>query len=207
MTQGPFTGQILTGIIYTQQSIDEYNTLTLFSTITHPRVPNKHCWTTGYIEGGQYILRSELADLNNVRRTEIIVAALPLPLTCESFIIPYPSPSLYLPSSHTTPTVAFEPGQYGSRTIPLPDGSSTGHSSNRGTNLHPTSDDSACELPAPVPTIPLQGAQLLLQSNPSNKRRHQGGEEEMPSRPQSYGTTGTCFWSTLSLDRGLDGSN
>jgi len=186
---------------------NEHNNISLFSTITYPGRPNKHCWTIGYLEGNLYVFRSKSADIDNPRRTEVFTTTFPLPLSCKSFIIPYPSPSLYLATSYSTPIIPTEPGQYGSRTIPLPNDDCIGHPLSGSSNLHPTTINSTCELSAPHSTVPLQGAQLSVQPDPPNKQGHQGGQEEVPSSPQSYGATGTCFWSTLSLDGGLDGGN
>jgi len=74
-------------IIYTQQSINATNNVSLFSMITYPGRPNKHCWTIGYIEGNEYIFRSESADINNPRRTEIITTAVTVRSPCLSVVL------------------------------------------------------------------------------------------------------------------------
>ena len=187
-------------IIYTQQSINATNNVSLFSTITYPRRPNKHCWTVGYIEGNEYVFRSESADINDPGSTEILTTAFPLPLTCKTFVIPFPSPSLYLATPYSTPVVSTEPSQYGSRTVPLPDDNSTRNPGGDGLNLYSDTINPTSEHTTPVPPVPLQGAQLLLQSDSPHQRGHQGGEKEMLHTTKSYGAAGACFWSTLRLD-------
>jgi len=142
-------------IIYTQQSINATNNISLFSMITYPRRPNKHCWTIGYIEGNKYVFRSESANINNPRRTEVFTTSFPRPLTCESFVIPFPSPSLYLATSYSTPVIPTEPSQYGSRMIPLPNDNSIGDLSSNSLDFYPDTINSTSELAAPIPSIPL----------------------------------------------------
>jgi len=194
-------------VIYTQQSINATNNIFLFSTITYPRRPNKHCWTIGYIEGNQYVFRSESADVGDPGSTEVFTTTFPLPLTCEMFVIPFPSPSLYLATPYSTPFIPTEPGQYGSRTIPLPDDNSTGDLGGDSFDFYPDTINSTSELAAPIPSIPLRGAQLSVRSNSPHKRGHQGSKEEMLSSSQGNGAAGACYWGSFSLDRGLDRSH
>jgi len=133
--------------------------------ITYPGRPNKHCWTIGYIEGNQYVFRSKSANVGDPRSTEVFTTAFPLPLTCESFIIPFPSPSLYLATPYSTPFVPTEPSQYGSRTIPLPNDNSIGDFGSNSLNLYPNTINPTSELATPVSPVPLQGTQLPLRSN------------------------------------------
>jgi len=142
-------------IIYTQQSINEYNNISLFSTITYPGRPNKHCWTIGYLEGDKYVFQSKSANIGDPGNTEIFTTTFPLPLTYKSFIIPFPSPSLYLATSYSTPIIPPEPRLYQLRTIPLPDVNSTGPASTGSIDLHPVTIDTTYELAAPLPTLPL----------------------------------------------------
>jgi len=186
--------------IFTQQSIDKHSSISLFSTIVHPGRPNKHCWTTGHLEGSQYVFRSESIDVGNSKRTEVFTTSLPLPLSCKSFIVPFPSPSFYLPPSYPTLVIPGESGQYGSWNIPLPDDDGTGYPSHRSSSAPTTTDHSTSEFPASDPMVPLRRTPVPVQRNSPNSRRHQRHEEEMLSPPQSYGTTGTCFWSTLHMD-------
>jgi len=193
--------------IYTQQSINATNNISLFSTITYPGRPNKHCWTIGYIEGNQYVFRSESTDIDDPRRTEVFTTSFSLPLTCELFIIPFPCPSLYLATSYSTPVIPTEPSQYGSQTIPLPNDDSIGDLSSDGFDFYPNIINPTSELAAPTPSIPLQGAQLPVRPDLPHKRGYQGSKEEMPSSSQGNGATRTCHWGSFSLDRGPDGSN
>jgi len=138
--------------------------------ITYPGRPNKHCWTIGYIEGNQYVFRSKSTDVNDPGRTEVFTTSFPLPLTCKSFIIPFPSPSLYLATPYSTPVVPTEPGQYGSQTISLPDDDSVGDLSSDSLDLYPDTINSTSELTAPTPSIPLRGAQLSVRPDSPHKR-------------------------------------
>ena len=194
------------GIIYTQQSINEFNNSSLFSTITHPGRPHKHCWTTGHIEGDQYVFRSESTDIGNPGSTEIFTTAFPLPLTCKLFIIPFPSPSLYIPPSHSTPLISPEPKRYGPRMIPLPNNNSTRDLGSNSFDFYSDTLDPTSELTAPLPSVPLREAQLPLRPDSPHKQGHQGSEEEVLSPSQGNGATGACFWSSFHMDRRLDGS-
>jgi len=157
--------------------------------------------------GNEYVFRSESADVDDPGRTEVYTTSFHLPLTCKTFVIPFPSPSLYLATPYSTPIVPTEPGQYGSRTIPLPDDDSTRDPSGNSLSLYPDAINSTSELAAPIPSIPLRGAQLLLRPDLPYKRGYQGGKEEVLSSPQSNGATGACFWGSFSLDGGLNGSH
>jgi len=129
-----------------------------------------------------------------------MTTAFPLPLTCETFVIPFPSPSLYLAPSYSTPFVPTEPSQYGSRMVPLPDDDSIGNLGGNSLGLHSDTINPTSELAAPVSPVCLRGAQLPLRSDSPHQRGYQGGEKEVLCTTESHGATGACFWSTLHLD-------
>jgi len=97
--------------VHTQQSIYGNGDITLFSMIVPPSGATYHCWTRGCCYSDRYLLQSEDSFEQLPGCITRSTTVLPHPHTWLHFTIPYPNPTVYLPS---------EQGQYGLSTIPLP---------------------------------------------------------------------------------------